>query len=530
MTWLRQVLHVAAKDIRHVRWQIAAYVAIVAAATWYVVGPLRTTTAVPWTLLVIVGGIFLVALLVQADSPSRVDAFWRSRPLDPLAVLGAKVVIMVVLTLLGMAGHGLAIHAHQVGGSDFIRLSAEAGATYLTILLSAALVAALTRDMRSFLLAMIGAFISSQIIGGLVAARFGDHRWVELSMIIYMILAVLLMAWQYRSHRRRWGAVAAILLIIAWAATPSATRTQPSKPAPQVTAVAPELRAGVRPAGSLAAQLRHASAGNPLYIPLEAAAGVEGYRYVVRSARVTLHRPGSVDTVAVDIPQPIIVKHAPISADTIAWLGHTTHWPPGAGLSVELTADQLAGVRNGTTTLHVDVTVVLEASRVLATLPLMSSATVSLPGARLRISDDAPESGGVQVSMSAVGSHIALASSPMSGLTDRYNFALVNRERSPTEGAVLAWSSGHGGVGNFVLPGSRATSYVFDFRIPADSTGKQLSHAWVEGSELLVAEWRPVGSYGVGFVLFKRGARIIAGSENLPSSGSSAGGPPRASH
>jgi hypothetical protein len=92
MNWHSQVLHVAVKDVRMGWWMILLFAVVVAAATAAAVErPVAfADVGFPWTLLGHVLAVVLCAVFVQADSPSRSDAFWVTRPLYPSAVLAAR--------------------------------------------------------------------------------------------------------------------------------------------------------------------------------------------------------------------------------------------------------------------------------------------------------------------------------------------------------------------------------------------------------------------------------------------------------
>ncbi len=118
MNWWMQIWHIAKKDIVHVRWLLALQVAVTGMALAAALDPgghgggqpgfaLRIThwmepVGGPYILFVVLA-VLISAVVVQADSPSRSDAFWASRPLHPLAVLMAKAatlgVFLVVLPL-----------------------------------------------------------------------------------------------------------------------------------------------------------------------------------------------------------------------------------------------------------------------------------------------------------------------------------------------------------------------------------------------------------------------------------------------
>src|SRR5689334_1005508 len=101
MNWTREVAHVAWKDLRQHRSTLAVFVILVAVATMRAMllagsgheSSLFSITAIVLLLFACV----VSAVLVQGDSPGRTDAFWRSRPFRPSAILGAKLLVIVTL-------------------------------------------------------------------------------------------------------------------------------------------------------------------------------------------------------------------------------------------------------------------------------------------------------------------------------------------------------------------------------------------------------------------------------------------------
>ena len=159
MNWLGQVRHVAAKDVRQTRWLLLGYVAIVALTTrdaaWLLVP--RRGSPEGLVLLVVACGMFVVAALVQADSPTRGDAFWASKPLDASAVFAAKLVVTGAIVIgVPIVGQLAALLAIGTSAERLPLLLLVAAWSYALWLLAAMLVAALTKDLRTFATVFIG--------------------------------------------------------------------------------------------------------------------------------------------------------------------------------------------------------------------------------------------------------------------------------------------------------------------------------------------------------------------------------------
>jgi hypothetical protein len=100
--------------------------------------------------------------------------FGSTRPIRPFAVLTAKMFLVLVVVLgIGVVGQAIALAANGVyGGSLLGRLPASAG-TYGQWLLTAMVIAALTRDLKSFVVALVCVPIALAVasLGELQSAR-----------------------------------------------------------------------------------------------------------------------------------------------------------------------------------------------------------------------------------------------------------------------------------------------------------------------------------------------------------------------
>ena len=91
MTWLAQAVHVARKDLRLTKWSLLLYLAGVALLTILALLGVAIWGQLLWAGALCVAGGLLLGMFVHADSPTRVDAFWATRPLSTSAVYAAKV-------------------------------------------------------------------------------------------------------------------------------------------------------------------------------------------------------------------------------------------------------------------------------------------------------------------------------------------------------------------------------------------------------------------------------------------------------
>jgi hypothetical protein len=226
MTWFAQVRHIAWKDARQARWILAVYVTMVIVATVRSIAlPFAVNGFVmPVMFLVVMTGIATAATLVQSDSPIRSDALWASRPFYPSAILAAKMVLVfIVIILLPVAGEAAALGAFQVPGSDLAYLARQSALTYTLWLLAAVLVAALTPDLRSFVVTFLGLIVGLLLLAGIplglrspFALRLSLFR--TLIAVLVIALGIALLVRVYRTHHRGvrvWaGAIAVVALAL----------------------------------------------------------------------------------------------------------------------------------------------------------------------------------------------------------------------------------------------------------------------------------------------------------------------------
>lgn len=156
MTWGGQLWHSLRTDLRHARWLLAAYIAVIA---WLVVDRLQggasdqITSWLPYALILLSGLIIITA--VQAQSPSAEGASWRVLPLSPTAVLASKLALIVCLLLLGLTGQWLALTALQPDAAQLRAALAASVPPFAICGAITAVVASQTRSIQSFFLALV---------------------------------------------------------------------------------------------------------------------------------------------------------------------------------------------------------------------------------------------------------------------------------------------------------------------------------------------------------------------------------------
>src|SRR5262249_21976741 len=143
---------------------------------------------------VVIAGMVVVAMLVQADSPVRPDAFWATRPLSPLAVLSAKVMLTFAFIVgIPLVGQAIALRMNGANASDLANYLPGGVLTYGLWLFAAFVVASYTRDLKTVVVVML-CISGALIIGtGMLLSALNDRNAPEPSA--RFILSSAILAW-----------------------------------------------------------------------------------------------------------------------------------------------------------------------------------------------------------------------------------------------------------------------------------------------------------------------------------------------
>lgn len=227
MTWAAQVIHVLRRDLRHFRWYLAAYAITVVLLVARVYRTGESTGYFNASLLLLVGlGMFLVAVAIQADPPAADDALWRATPLEPSAVLAAKLALVVVLLLVGLVGQLAALLAYALGPDDIVASLLQSIVPMCWWLMGSMLIAAHTRDARWYLTVLLTTPIALAIV--LWFANFGVVFGVSVEIVrtpaalfaflrvatLLLALGVLVLAYTRRIGRRASMVAAAAMVMV----------------------------------------------------------------------------------------------------------------------------------------------------------------------------------------------------------------------------------------------------------------------------------------------------------------------------
>lgn len=166
----------------------------------------------------------IVVLLIHEDRPGGTSGFWLTRPIPPMSLMAAKgVFILLFLFVVPSAAHLFVLLQYGLSGNDLILALAPTLSTYLAFLGVATVLAALTSDFKTYLLAWAAAWLFFAPF----AAHFlridlpmGVPIWITqvvLPNTSTVAVCLLVLAHQYRTRRTKRSAallIAGLLLTL----------------------------------------------------------------------------------------------------------------------------------------------------------------------------------------------------------------------------------------------------------------------------------------------------------------------------
>jgi len=501
-----QVFQVLLKDMRRLRW-------------WTLAVTLWTAAAVSMSLTVAHGpalgflelfasgdapsvGTLLFALyaglLIQEDSPARSDAFWVTRPVRPAALLTAKTISLALFgLLLPLVGQALALRLHGVP----VYLGAlQRGALSQGVLLTgAALAAALTRDLRSFLLLFLGGAVLYSFLDML--RRVLDPFFIAspasqgIRAFVWIVAAGCAVAYVYSYRRVRSGfgiASLAMLLVVAsgWVAGPIARGIVEGDLATDPTPAVDDLDSTEAVDQRLEVTDVAFKPGNGtrrnvwmLTANLQVL-GVPGDTDVLLHIRsVRLHWDGG--TIARPLRASGSSREVRRLLPSYQQLGEVSRWSASRLVVtlMTLSEQEFEVLRGKTVTLEIDADVERRSWEAFASLPLQVGQRTAFGAKWMELTSvsRSPDN----LVMSTRGEWVGTRSTAPFP-TGPLSFALV---RHDLREYTRQWSRlGGGGVGHgFVLPGvsARAMSPILELELTPDLG---VDSEWIEGAELLILE------------------------------------------
>ncbi len=229
------------KDVRHVRWGLAIWGALLAvqagvavAGAWELDEMTRGFVTILSFLMPLLQTLLLLVLvpwLMQDEPAVGTTAFWLTRPMTAEFVLGSKaffvgalvVAPQVGLELLLMGMNGVEVYLLMLAVPEIVLKT-------LGIVLPLAVVASITPSVGRYALWLIGVFVGMALVSTLamfLMMYFGDEQAALarttgtmaassqiVSGLIYIVAGTALVVWQYRTRATRWTVMAAAVLLI----------------------------------------------------------------------------------------------------------------------------------------------------------------------------------------------------------------------------------------------------------------------------------------------------------------------------
>lgn len=488
MSWLAQVRHLMLKDVRQWWWTLAAYASIAALGLVYTIGgPIGTNFFVTAMVFLTILGVLLCAMLVQADSPTRSNAFWASRPLYPSAVMTTK----LALTALAVIGIPVVAEIAALGSlgtarGDLAMIVGHSVGVYALWLVAAIVVAALTQDLRSFVTAGVVVAVAFLLIVDALPDQLTpplDRLWLHRSLgVVGVVGALALVA---RVYRRRvtgkgswlWGFVAIACTMLFLTGSPPATHTVvPAAALPVHVSVDTAVLRNLGEArltmsvdsGDPRVRLRFVA--DTLYIRLR-----DGSRIYLNA------RLGTVRLQDPPLPVPNLTR----------WLSDATALtqglPRSSTATVQLDDDDRSRLALGGQAIeiagHVDVT----EPRLIGAIPLAAGAAWTGDGTRVRLA---------KVATDAAAATVTLSSMSVASRSADWNYAVWNDARH--EAMVFGSTSWGGSTGWLLVPGASITTASSQMQASVrrgGTTDGMLPSSWFAGARLAIFEWIPRGTF-----------------------------------
>ena len=500
MTWFAQLRHVAAKDVRQARVPLLVYFGIVAWATWdacKLTGPDKTSTQGAM-IFVVTAGLFVVAALVQADSPTRSDAFWPSRPFYASAVFAAKLFVMGAIVIgLPLAGQFVALSAIGTAPARIPMLLLVAAWSYALWLFAAMIVAALTRDLRTFAVVFVSLCVLLLIVAGEwpKGLRFSvGARSQEIATLLGVITAIALMLTLYRTRdmrARMWVAgIAAAAAVLVAPALPSSPGLILSPPVATTQAASSSRRATVR-AELVNEQGSARRSWLRFRVRTEGATAAEQFGFSVSSATVYLRNGSTLQVPTEEAGLAAALAAQPYFGSMRGPLVSAR----GYEVDAKLTDLQRAAVSAGFDSMTVEGRVTIWNRHAIGMMPMAEHAALGIDATHLEIVRLDRLADAVSLTMRVFSVN---RSNEQSMGFDGPVLALVNETRDQ-ELALQRWKSGEVG-GTLVLPGNEVQVSTAEYGTAPLRPGDRpfvVDESWIREAHLLLSNWTPSDSYPV---------------------------------
>jgi hypothetical protein len=232
---MRQALHIFKKDVRHLWFEIAVAITVVAAFTFtgarralWLVDPATNRTAA-WTLVMILLPLAwwtLIARVIHDEALPGDSQFWITRPYSWKSLLGAKALfILAFINIPMLLADGVIVRAYGLPlGKELAGLLWSQVLLAVVFVLPIATLSGLTTGFVQLIFAVLTpcvitlgiAVVAPEVVLG---GTWGASQWVK-SYYAFLVIAIassIILVWQYSRRRTaaaRSVAVAAGILVI----------------------------------------------------------------------------------------------------------------------------------------------------------------------------------------------------------------------------------------------------------------------------------------------------------------------------
>ena len=348
------------------------------------------------------------AVLVQADLPSDDRAFWRTRPIPPLALASSKLATLLLLFVVAPA----ALDAGRLlaYGAPLEAIAAAAvqvavGANY--VILPAWGLALITRTLPRFVVAAVAAVLASLLtasaalywaevwslgVGNTIAHGLrqvlldwqgaGSRGWW--SGLGITVVAAAILAWHYQHHRAARTATAAVMLLAVARLLPAPETPSAAPPLIELVSERLELDGLTIPSDAPVA----ARPTTPYPVRLDVVLALPGLPADVRAA-VHLRRPTLRGTTIVTTGDGweccFGAGEAGAIAPALAQPPARDGMPPTTRRGLPIAASGLDALRDRTVTFEADAEVHLARHKWIGTIPLRPGAAFRSVGRVLEV-------------------------------------------------------------------------------------------------------------------------------------------------
>lgn len=499
---MAQVRHVLTKDLRQLWWPVCAYVALIGLAAAHSIAWPKMTNDVFGILMifVVMSGMVVVAQFVQADSPRRTDALWASRPLAPWAVLIEKLIAAALIVLaLAVLGQFIGLRTLDVPVAMMPGLLAESARQYALWLLIAIVLAALTEDLRGFVVALVALPIVLLIVAETFFSGFDTgptKAWTPIALgAVAATGGVALLAFIYstRSRRRSLWLAAFVISGCAFASILAPWRGKPAALEPPASL--PKVGVSAR-----LVDLDQISMRRDLSIVVDAAPPPGPVRmWLVAPVLFVRLRNGQQLSIPIAQSAFDLSSPPPLIGQGVTWIVPTNRTTLRQQYSIPLDDAQRGAVAGGIASAELVGDIWVTTPRVRGTFPLAVGARAAHGGTRIAVEHWSHSAGVValQVRMASLSPDQLPPNVFMfnEALTRR-EFALLNDDHH--EAIALTQRRSSGGGSPMVLPGTNVEDAQLALEVAQPNPGAPrpiVDDDWFRSARLVQIDWVPRGSY-----------------------------------